>query len=465
MSYGVNHYSYQNIIDPNRPKPVKAPTKAAMTAAQKADALARIMKLAEELAEEDAKAAALVEASKNSVEKREAARARNEKYQAKLEADPALAEARRQNKANSKKAAKERAKQAQEGGGSFAPRPMPNPHRPPTMPTAKDLSEEARRIEEKNAAAKVRLEETLARIAERRANRAERSRIRDAKRKEARHAAKAIRIEEEAEAVEAELRVLIVTEADLVAYQAYMSRSQSNRERYYYLIGKPLDDAEELQKERTVKARLVAKIRANPKFLDSWKSHRDAGFADYADKLAVRAANQKARRKADAEKREAELVRQGVEIDAQLHAIAATPEKRVLLERYLRHSVRLNNKERRKDNYAELEGRRLEVAVVKLKDRLLRRLRVEPTYLHDWDERVRVTKAKYEAQLLANVKKDPERYADYRARNNLSKKAARARKNAEKAAAAPTVETESQLFDRLMTIYNEARVEAERRAK
>ena len=88
MSYGVNHYSYQNIIDPNRPKPVKAPTRASMTAAQKADALARIMALAEELAAEDAKEAARVEASKNSVEKREAARARNEKYQAKLEADP-----------------------------------------------------------------------------------------------------------------------------------------------------------------------------------------------------------------------------------------------------------------------------------------------------------------------------------------------------------------------------------------
>lgn len=465
MSYGVNHYSYQNIIDPNRPKPVKAPTRAAMTAAQKADALARIMALAEELAAEDAKEAARVEASKNSVEKREAARARNDKYQAKLEADPALAEARRQSKAKSKKAAKERAKQAQEGGASFAPRPIPNPHRPPTMPTAKDLSEEARRIEEKNAAAKVRLEETLAKIAERRANRTEQSRIRDAKRKEARHVAKAIRIEEDAKAVEAELRVLIVTEADLVAYQAYMTRSQSNRERYYYLIGKPLDDAEELQKERIVKARLVAKIRANPGFLDHWKSHREAGFADYADKLAVRAANQKARRKADAEKREAELVRQGVEIDAQLHALAATPEKRVLLERYLRHSVRLNNKERRKENYAVLEGHKLEVAVVRLKDRLLRRLRVEPTYLHDWDEKVRATKAAVEARLLAKMKTSPERYADYRARNNASRRETRARKNVEKAAAAPTVETESQLFDRLMTIYNEARLEAERRAK
>tara|TARA_R110000868_G_scaffold226478_2_gene479066 strand:+ start:482 stop:2095 length:1614 start_codon:yes stop_codon:yes gene_type:complete len=441
------------------------PRVSKLDADKKAEAIARVTALAEELAAKDAKEAARVEAAKNSLEKREAAKARNDKWQAKLEADPALAEARRRSKANSKKAAKERAKQGQGGGGSFAPRPMPNPHRPSTMPTSKDLSEEARRIEEKNAATKSRLEETLARIANRRANRAEQSRIRDAKRKEARHAAKAIRIEEEAKAVEAELRVLIVTEADLVAFQAYMSRSQSNRERYYYVIGKPLDDAEELQKERTVKARLVAKIRANPKFLDSWKSHRDAGFADNADKLAVRAAKQKARRKANAEEREAELVRQGVEIDAQLHALTATPEKRVILERYLRHSVRLNNKERRKDNYKVLEGRKLEVAVVRLKDRLLRRLRVEPTYLDDWNERVRITKAKYEAQLLANVKKDPERYADYRARNNLSKKVARARKNAEKAAAAPKVETESQLFEQLMTIYTEARVEAKRRAK
>ena len=465
MSYGVNHYSYQNIIDPNRPKPVKAPTRATLTSAQRAEALARIMAVAEELAAKDAEAVARIEAAKNNADKREAARARNDKWQAKLESDPVLAEARRQSKANSKKAAKERAKQGQEGGGYFAPRSIPNPHRFPTMPTAKDLSEEARRIEEKNAAEKARLEEALAKLAERRANKAERSRLRDAKRKEARHAAKALRLEEQAKVVEAELRVLIVTEADLVAFQAYMTRSQSNRERYYHLIGKPLDDAEELEKERTVKARLVAKIRANPKFLDSWKSHRDAWPADHADKLALRSAAQKARRKAEAEERETELLRQGVEMDAQLHALADTPEKRVLLERYLRYSVRLNNKERRKDNYPVLEGRKLELAVVRLKDRLLRRLRVEPTYLHDWNERVRSTKAKVEARLLATVKSDPERYADYRARNNLSKKAARARKKAEKAAAAPAVESESQLFDRLMTIYNEARVEAKRRAK
>ena len=108
MAYGVNHYVYQNIIDPNRPKPVKAPTRASLTAAQKADALARIKALAEELAAKDAEAVARISDEARAARRRETARAANDRYKEKVAADPVLAEARRLTKEASREAARAR---------------------------------------------------------------------------------------------------------------------------------------------------------------------------------------------------------------------------------------------------------------------------------------------------------------------------------------------------------------------
>ena len=88
-------------------------------------AIARIKAVADELAAAQKK----VDAEARAARRKETARAANERYKAKLAANPDLAEARR---------ASQRARQRK-----GAPRPMPNPHRDPTLPTARQLREEA----------------------------------------------------------------------------------------------------------------------------------------------------------------------------------------------------------------------------------------------------------------------------------------------------------------------------------
>lgn len=92
-------------------------------------ALARIAAVAAEKAAAEQKANDEARAAR----RREVARAANDRYKAKLQANPELAEARRE------------AKRAQQRKG--APRPIPNPHRDPTLPTARELREEAIRAE------------------------------------------------------------------------------------------------------------------------------------------------------------------------------------------------------------------------------------------------------------------------------------------------------------------------------
>lgn len=88
-------------------------------------ALARIAAVAAEKAAAERKA----DDEARKARRREVARAANDRYKAKLAANPELAEARREaNRARKRKG---------------APRPIPNPHRDPTLPTARQLRDEA----------------------------------------------------------------------------------------------------------------------------------------------------------------------------------------------------------------------------------------------------------------------------------------------------------------------------------
>ena len=73
-------------------------------------------------------------------------RAAQARYDAKVKADPVKAEERRLEK-NRREAERKALQQGQEGAAKYVPRPMPNPHRDPTLPTAKMLREEAIRAE------------------------------------------------------------------------------------------------------------------------------------------------------------------------------------------------------------------------------------------------------------------------------------------------------------------------------
>lgn len=88
-------------------------------------ALARIAAVAAEKAAADRKA----DDEAREARRREVARKANDRYKAKLAANPELAEARREaNRARKRKG---------------APQPIPNPHRDPTLPTARQLRDEA----------------------------------------------------------------------------------------------------------------------------------------------------------------------------------------------------------------------------------------------------------------------------------------------------------------------------------
>lgn len=449
MAYGVNHYVYQNIIDPNRPKPVKAPTRASLTAAQKADAIARIKALAEELAAKDAEAVARVSEEARAARRRETARAANDRYKEKIAADPVLAEARRMTKEASREAARARKK---------------------GMTTAAVLVEEAKRVEDKNA----RLAAALQKIAERRERKAEKVRRRDAKRTEARRLEKIARLEAEAKQVEAELQALLVTEEDVVAYQCYMTVSQDNRDRYHYLVGRPLSDDEETTKERAVKARLLAKLRENPRFLDHWKKARDYGSHKPKKTKKGRgsdagkerkAAKDKVARAAKAEERRLELRRRAPEVDAALLAYCPTDDARAVLARYLASAESLANRWRKRDNYPVWEGSQLEEAMMRKKERLLARLREDATFLEAWDYRTRSIRRDLERRKASKLRADPVKYAAYRERENRKKAGYRARDKAAQLAQESAAETESELFDRLMKIYNDARRKVERGAE
>ena len=110
-------------------------------------ALARIAELAAQKAAADAAAAAarLTDAER-AARRLEVTRAAQARYDAKVKADPVKAEERRREK-NRREAERKALQQGQEGAAKYVPRPMPNPHRDPTLPTAKMLREEAIRAE------------------------------------------------------------------------------------------------------------------------------------------------------------------------------------------------------------------------------------------------------------------------------------------------------------------------------
>lgn len=105
-------------------------------------ALARITALAEKKAAADAARAA---------RRAEVTRKAQVAYAARLNADPVKAAAKRKekNRRERERKAQQRAaaQQPHEGAARFVGRPIPNPHRDPTIPTAKMLVEEAARAE------------------------------------------------------------------------------------------------------------------------------------------------------------------------------------------------------------------------------------------------------------------------------------------------------------------------------
>jgi len=110
-------------------------------------ALARIAELAAQKAAADAAAAAarLTDAER-AARRLEVTRAAQARYDAKVKADPVKAEERRREK-NRREAERKALQQGQESVAKYVPRPIPNPHRDPTLPTAKMLREEAIRAE------------------------------------------------------------------------------------------------------------------------------------------------------------------------------------------------------------------------------------------------------------------------------------------------------------------------------
>ena len=110
-------------------------------------ALARVTAIAAQKAAADAAAAAahLTEEARKA-RRLATTRAAQARYDAKIKADPVKAEAKRREK-NRREAERKALQQGQEGAAKYVPRPMPNPHRDPTLPTAKMLREEAIRAE------------------------------------------------------------------------------------------------------------------------------------------------------------------------------------------------------------------------------------------------------------------------------------------------------------------------------
>ena len=115
-------------------------------------ALARVTALAAEKAAADAAAAAAYLTDEARAARRlEVTRKAQAKYAAGINADPVKAAAKREEKNRRERERKAQqkaaAQQPQEGAARFVGRPIPNPHRDPTIPTAKMLREEAIRAE------------------------------------------------------------------------------------------------------------------------------------------------------------------------------------------------------------------------------------------------------------------------------------------------------------------------------
>jgi len=110
-------------------------------------AIARVTAVAEQKAAEEAKAAALTEQARKA-RRRETARKANARYEARCKADPVFAEQRRKRQRDRDRLRRERRKAEAAPAAVGAQSRIPNPHRDPTLPTARQLREEAIAVEE-----------------------------------------------------------------------------------------------------------------------------------------------------------------------------------------------------------------------------------------------------------------------------------------------------------------------------
>ena len=110
-------------------------------------AIARVAAIAEQKAAEEAKAAALTEQARKA-RRLETARKANARYEARCKADPVLAEQRRKKQRDRDRLRRERRKAEAAPAPVGAQSRIPNPHRDPTLPTARQLREEAIAAEE-----------------------------------------------------------------------------------------------------------------------------------------------------------------------------------------------------------------------------------------------------------------------------------------------------------------------------
>lgn len=481
MGYGINHYTYQNIVDPDRPRPVKAPTKASLTAAQKAEALARILAVKTEIETREAAAVAKVAAAREKVLKAatevapEAVpdlaeakkvlraaqiRAANARYREKINAEEdaardALVKLRLADDRNRKKGyrtAKAEAKLLEDYRAG--------------LPTARELVDEAQ------------LAELIERVEARKAKRKERNRRQEVKRRERRQAAKVERLNAEAATVDEKLRAYLVTSDDVIAFEAYLARSQECRNRYYHTVGRPLSEAEETQKERAVKSRLLRRLEENPKFLDDWKAARWLqGIGTLSEEQQTRRRLYYAEKNARTKNRRLEVIlERREEVEAKIADLSKKPERRWAIIQLIKLSLKYSQRYRKQANLAPWTEEQLELAVLRAKIRLVDRLAVETDYIDLWYTKEKRRRSEVSKRKLERIKEDPVRARAHRQSVNLHRNEWRHRKRREKLAekaANPPAPVEPVVDDaayqkslrRLTRIFREARREAAKREK
>lgn len=481
MGYGANHYTYQNIVDPDRPRPVKPPTKASLTAAQKAEALARILAVKTEIETREAAAVAKVAAAREKVLKAatevapEAVpdlaeakkvlraaqiRAANARYREKINAEEdaardALVKLRLADDRNRKKGyrtAKAEAKLLEDYRAG--------------LPTARELVDEAQ------------LAELIERVEARKAKRKEKNRRQEIKRRERRQAAKVERLNAEAATVDEKLRAYLVTPDDIIAFEAYLARSQECRNRYYHTVGRPLSEAEETQKERAVKSRLLRRLEENPKFLDDWKAARWLqGIGTLSEEQQTRRRLYYAEKNARTKNRRLEVIlERREEVEAKIADLSKKPERKWAIVQLIKLSLKYSQRYRKQANLVPWTEEQLELAVLRAKIRLVDRLAVETDYIDLWYTKEKRRRSAVSKRKLERIKEDPVRARAHRQSVNLHRNEWRHRKRREKLAAEaanPPAPVESVVDDavyqrtlrRLTRIFEKARRDAEKREK
>lgn len=481
MGYGANHYTYQNFVDPNRPRPVKPPTKASLTAAQKAEALARILAVKTEIETREADAVAKVAAAREKVLKAATSvspeavpdlaeakkvlraaqlRAAREKYLEKMTAEEdaardALVKLRLADDRNRKKgyrAAKVEEKLLEDYRAG--------------IPTARELVNEAQ------------VAALIERVEARKAKRKEKNRRQEVKRKERRQAAKVERLNAEAATVDEKLRAYLVTPDDVIALEAYLARSQSCRERYYHVAGRPLSEAEETQKERAVKSRLLKRLEENPKFLDDWKAARWLqGIGTLSEEEQTRRRLYYAEKNARTKNRRLEVIlERREEVEAKIDDLSKMPERKWAIAQLIRTTLRYSQRYRRQVNLPPWTAEQVDLATLRAKIRLVDRVAVEADYLDLWYAKEKRRRSAVSKRKLERIKEDPVRARLYRDSVNLHRNEWRHRKRREKLAAEaanppapvePVVDASAyqKSLRRLTRIFREARREAAKREK